>query len=132
MDLEILRKKLSTYRGPSGRIRGASDELLYELLTAWENWSGPMSGFYKSLGVSRNGMASMIGKAKKLKREGHFPESEFKEIKMEPSSSLPGVSSPSHSGIILRWSRGQVIRFPHVDGLIEFLNKTDKTEKKAS
>ena len=80
MDLEVLKKKLSTYRGEGGRIRGVGDDLLLEILTAWEQWTGPAKHFYKAIGCSQKGMASMIGKAKKLKREGHsLPFEEVQE-----------------------------------------------------
>ena len=101
-----------------------SDEVLFELLTAWENWSGPLRAFYTALGVSSTGMASMLGKAKKLKKKGYFSESEFKEIKVAESS--PSTAICRSVGITLRWSGGRVIRFPRVDELIEFLDKTEK------
>jgi hypothetical protein len=37
MELEILKKKLSTYRGDGGYITGVSDELLLEILGAWKH-----------------------------------------------------------------------------------------------
>lgn len=43
------------------------------ILSAWEQWTGPAKAFYPAIGVSQTGMASIIGKAKKLRREGHFP-----------------------------------------------------------
>ncbi len=64
MDLEVLKKKISTFRGDGGRVRITSDELLMEILLAWEQWTGPANGFYTAIGVSQNGMASIIGKAK--------------------------------------------------------------------
>ena len=81
MELEILRKKLSSFRGDGGRIRNVPDELLLEVLYAWENWTGSAMAFYKALGSSQKGMASMIGKAKRLKREGH--STDFTEVKVE-------------------------------------------------
>ena len=60
-----------------------SDELLYEILLAWEEWTGPSSGFYAAIGADHRKMASLIGRAKKLKREGVFPDSNFKEVKLE-------------------------------------------------
>lgn len=36
MDLEILKKKISTYRGEGGRVQNVSDDLLGEILFAWE------------------------------------------------------------------------------------------------
>ena len=120
MELEILRKKLSTYKGEGGRLTKVSDELAMEVLQAWEQWTGPGKGFYAGIGVSAKGMASIIGKAKKLKREGRtVASSEFSELTPE---SL-GVSTGVTSGIELSWERGRVIRFPRVDDLIEFLKK---------
>ena len=128
MSVEVLKKKISTYRGPGGRVRINDDELLMEILREWENWCGPSSGFYSAIGVSQKGFASIIGKAKKLKREGRFPVEEFTEVKVDGSTSIaPGKTSKD--GIFVKWKRDKVIRFSQVDQLIEFL---DKTERKAS
>ena len=121
MDLEILNKKVSSYRDDGGRVRKVSDELLIEILEAWEQWTGPAKGFYSALGVSAKGISSIIGKAKKLKREG-FPTGDFKEIQVEHSSSPSGQPGPC-TGIELYWDQGKVIRFPEVDQLVEFLKK---------
>lgn len=122
MDLEILNKKVSSYRDNGGRVRKVSDELLLEILDAWEQWTGPASGFYKSLGVSAKGISSIIGKAKKLKREG-FPAGEFKEIKIDSGAGLPSPLAGPCTGIELSWTEGRIIRFPQVDQLVEFLKK---------
>ena len=45
MDLEVLNKKIGTFRGEGGRVRKVSDELLMEILSAWENYKGPAKGF---------------------------------------------------------------------------------------
>lgn len=122
MDLEILKKKISTYRGEGGQVRITDDALFIEILSAWEQWTGPMKDFYRAIGSSKNGMASIIGKAKKLRREGHFPVSDFKELKVaEGGAGLPG-STPC-SGIELGLPDGRVIRFPSVDPLLEFLKR---------
>jgi hypothetical protein len=119
--LEILNKKVSSYRDNGGRVRKVSDELLLEILEAWEQWTGPASGFYKALGVSAKGISSIIGKAKKLKREG-FPAGDFKEIKVGGAESPASPPGPC-TGIELCWNEGKVIRFPQVDQLLEFLKK---------
>lgn len=121
MDLEILKKKISTYRGEGGRVRNVSDELLMEILMAWESWAGPAKGFYTAVGVSQKGMASIIGKAKKLKREGHFPVEDFKEIKIEqgPHEKALGLCT-----IEISWDGGKLIRFALVDQLVDFLKKS--------
>jgi hypothetical protein len=121
MDLEILNKKVSSYRDNDGKVRKVSDELLLEILEAWEQWTGPAKGFYTALGVSAKGIASIIGKAKKLKREG-FPAGDFKEIKIDGAGVPVGPSGPC-TGIELSWDQGKVIRFPQVDQLVEFLKK---------
>lgn len=124
MDMEVLKKKISTFRGEGGRVRITDDLLLMEILTAWEQWKGPMKEFYRAIGVSHTGMASFIGKAKKLRREGHFPVSEFKEIKVEESpSNLVSLTSGPCSGVEILWDGGKLIRFPQVEQLIDFLKK---------
>jgi hypothetical protein len=118
MDLEILNKKVSSYRDNAGRVRKVNDELLLEILEAWEQWTGPARGFYMALGVSAKGIASIIRKAKQLKRDG-FPSGDFKEIKIDGTAGALGPCS----AIELNWSEGKVIRFPQVDQLLEFLKK---------
>ena len=69
MDLVVLKKKISTFRSEGGKLRKVDDEVLYELLIAWEEWTGATRAFYKELGVDHRKMASLLGRAKKLKRE---------------------------------------------------------------
>lgn len=120
MDLEILKKRLSSYRTPKGRITRVPDELLVDILVAWEQWTGPASGFYAALGADHRKMAGLIGRAKKLKREGFFPEESFKEIKI--SDALTGAHAPCQ-GMEIAWDNGKLIRFSEVDLLVEFLKK---------
>jgi hypothetical protein len=119
VDLEVLKKKISTFRGDGGKVRITDDMLLLEILSEWEKWTGPADKFYKSIGVSSKGMGSIIGRAKKLRREG-FPAQDFKEIKLAGGD--PTNLSPC-TGIEIVWDNGKVIRFPQVENLIEFLKK---------
>lgn len=124
MDLEVLKKKVSTYKvGESGRVSITSDELLIEVLLAWEQWTGPASGFCKSIGVSPKGISSIIGRAKKLRREG-FPTDSFKEVKVQesPSNQTSLIAGPCQ-GIEIMWDNGKLIRFQQVESLIDFLKK---------
>lgn len=121
MDLEILKKRLSSYRTPKGRLTRVPDELLVDILMAWEQWTGPVSGFYSSLGADHRKMAGLIGRAKKLKREGFFPEESFKEIQVEGASD--GSNNGPCQGIEVIWEGGKLIRFPQVEQLIDFLKK---------
>jgi len=120
MDLTILRKKISTFKGDGGRLRNVSDDVLYELLQAWENWTGSAKSFYSELGVSQRKMAKLIGRAKKLKREGHFPQEEFKEIDIEQNNV---INFPSMTGNVEVIWDNKVIKFSSVDILLEFLQK---------
>jgi hypothetical protein len=124
MDMEILKKRLSSYRTPKGRITRVPDELLVDILKAWEQWTGPASGFYSALGADHRKMAGLIGRAKKMKRDGVIPEEFFKEIKVSDLTSMTGAASGSPcQGIEIIWDNGKLIRFPQVDFLIDFLKR---------
>lgn len=122
MDLAVLKKKISSYKTPAGKVTKIPDELIMEILHCWEQWSGPAASFYSEIGVSAKKMASVIGRAKKLKREGHFIESDFKEIKIDSESGRILETGPC-SGVEIIWNNGKVIRFSQVDLLIDFLKK---------
>ena len=67
---------------------------------------------------------AIIGKAKRMRREGHFPAEEFKEIKVQESpSSLTSLSAGPCSGVEILWDNGKLIRFQQVEQLIDFLKK---------
>jgi hypothetical protein len=119
MELEVLKKKLSSFRGDGGRIRGVSDDLLLEVLSAWESWTGTSRSFYKALGASQRGMASMIGKAKRLKREGYSLP--FEEIKVEGVTDT-NTPVPLICDIEVQ-DKNKIIRFRKIDLLLEYLKK---------
>ena len=122
MDNITLKKKLSTYVSDKGYLKNVSDDVLYEVLLAWENWVGSSKEFYRSLGFSHAQMASVIGKAKKMKREGVFGEGEFREIKIDGMASTADASNPCAAAEVV-WTNGKVIRFSGVDLLLDFLKK---------
>jgi len=125
MDLTVLKKQISSYRTPKGRITKLPDELLGEILHAWEQWSGAPSGFYKELGVDYRKMGSLMGRAKKLKREGAFDGIEFSEVLLEEDQSLPDTTElrGQSCGIELVWKNNQIIRFGNSELLMDFLKK---------
>lgn len=124
MDLEILKKKISSYRTPKGRITSVPDELLGEILHHWEQWTGPASAFYKALGVDFRKMGSLMGRAKQLKREGFFDGLNFTEVEVEADelSSSSVKTQATGCGIELIW-QDKVIRFGDADLLMDFLKK---------
>ena len=123
MDNQILKKKLSAYVSDKGYLKNLSEDILYEVLVAWEHWTGPSKEFYRSLGFSQRQMASIIGKAKKLKREGHYGEGEFKQVTVDPDGIPAGMVS-LEAPIEIVWGGGKIIRFTQVDHLVEFLKKS--------
>ena len=123
MELDILKRKISTFRGEGGRVRITDDGLMMEILAGWEQWKGPILDFYRAIGVSQKGMASILGKAKKLRREGRFPVEEFKEIKLTELPTGTAGALMSSDCIEMSWENGKVIRFSRVDQLVDFLKK---------
>lgn len=126
MDLLVtLKKKLSTYITEGGQLRNVSDEVLFELVTSWEQWTGTGVEFYRAIGFSKTQMAGLLGKAKRLKREGHFGTGNFKELHIEGMHEVEVSSSTRIIGSLIEVDRGQgvIIRFPQVDQLIEYFKK---------
>lgn len=122
MDLTVLSRKISSYRTPKGRITKLPDELLGEILHAWEQWSGSSSGFYKELGVDFRKMGPMMGRAKQLKREGVFDGLNFTEVVVE--GELPNVSCSLSTGCNIELIyKNSVIRFGSSELLLDFLKK---------
>ncbi len=122
MDLTVLKRKLSSYKSDKGYLKNVSDDILYEVLVAWENWNGPASEFYRGLGFTYKQMAGLIGKAKRMKRDGSFGSGDFKPILIEPNPNNSSDLSPCN-GIEVVWSGDKIIRFQEVDQLLEFLKK---------
>lgn len=121
MDLTILRKKISSYRTPAGQIRNLPDDLLGEILHAWEQWTGTTKGFYQELETNQKKLAGIIGRAKKLKREGAFDGLEFTEVVVE-GAEKENCSPPGVCNIELIY-KDNVIRFGNSDLLLDFLKK---------
>lgn len=119
MDLEVLKKKLSSFRGEGGRVTKVSDELLIEILVAWENWTGSAKDFYRAIGSNQKKMARMIGKAKQLRREGVVAP--FQEVAIEGISGNPNPA-PLSCDIEVQ-EKDKIIRFRKVDLLVEYLKK---------
>lgn len=124
MDLTILSKKISSYRTPKGRVTKLPDEILGEILQAWEQWPGTASDFYRALGTHQKKMAKIMGKAKQLKRDGVFDGLNFTEIIVEDAESeIPPTLLPvSSCGIELVWDN-KIIRFGSSELLMDFLKK---------
>jgi len=122
MDNTILKKRLNTFKsGKSGRLQDVGDEVVIDLLRAWENWPGTTADLCRELGLSPPQLAVLIKKGKSLLRSGVVTESEFKEVAL---SAVGGEPMAPCVAIELNWSKGTVIRFPRVDDLLDFLKKS--------
>ena len=120
MDHGILKKKLNTFKSDKGTLRQVSDEVVFEVLRAWEHWPGKASELYRDLGLSKMQMVTMIQKAKRLVKNGLVPPDDFKEMKIADAGSAPPTPC---SAIEIAWDNGKVIRFQQVELLIDFLKK---------
>ena len=119
MEHTILKKKLSTFKTAKGRLTRVSDEVLVDVIRAWETWPGKATDMAKELGLTMRQLMVLVEKAKKRLREGGISAEEFREIKVEG-----GFLSGSMLGPIeLGWDQGRVIRFSQVEQLIDFLKK---------
>jgi hypothetical protein len=121
MDNAILKKRLSTFKSAKGMLKRVSDEVVLDVLRAWENWTGRATDLYRELGLSKMQMAIMIKKGKKLVKSGVIVESEFKELSadVQANQNLQGLGK----GIELLWGGDKVIRFYEVEQLLDFLKK---------
>jgi hypothetical protein len=106
MDVVTLKKKLSAYVSDKGYLKNVGDELHYEVLIAWENWTGPSKEFYKALGFTHRQMACLIGKAKRMKGEGLFGDAGFKPVAVE---GITEQTPPSPLWCGVNWSGRKVM-----------------------
>jgi hypothetical protein len=120
MDLTILRKKLSAFKTKGGSLTKVNDDLLVDLLRAWESWTGDSKELCSGLGVTRYQLATFINKGKKLSKSGNYGSGEFKEINLD---SLVGANGQMVGPIEVSWDKGKVIRFSQVEQLVDFLKK---------
>jgi len=120
MDNTVLKKRLSSFKTDGGRYSKISDDLLVDLLRAWESWTGSSKEFYQGLGLSKQQLGNVIKKGKKLSKSGNYGSGEFKEIKFD---SLVGAGGAMVGPIEVSWESGKVIRFSQVEQLVDFLKK---------
>ena len=120
MDTNVLKKRLNTYKSGKGNLTRVDDEVVMDVLRAWEQWQGSAADLYRELGLSKMQLVTMIQKGKRLVKKGVATGSDFKEIKISPET------HETRDKIELSWDGGRTIRFGAVDQLIEFLEKAHK------
>jgi len=70
MDQTVLKKRLNTYKSSEGRLNNIDDEVVIDVLRAWEQWQGSTVELNRELGLSKMQLVTIIQKAKKLVKEG--------------------------------------------------------------
>ncbi len=122
MDHNILKKKLNTFKTSKGKLTQVSNDVVLEVLRAWEEWPGSAADLYRAIGLSKMQLVTMIQKAKRLVKSGAVIETDFKEVKLDQLA-LGGLAASGSGCIELIWDNGKLIRFSQVEQLIEFLKK---------
>jgi len=121
MDQTVLKKRLNTYKSSEGRLNNIDDEVVIDVLRAWEQWQGSTVELNRELGLSKMQLVTIIQKAKKLVKEGAVTGSDFKEVKVVPKT-------PKGEGYSIEVSFGsdKLIRFSEVTQLVEFLKAVEQ------
>jgi hypothetical protein len=122
MDNQVLKKKLNTYKSSKGSLKGVSNNVVIEVLQAWQNWPSSTADLYRELDLGRGQMSVLIRAGKKLAKSGVVVESDFKEIKVEATEAASAEES-CRSPITMKWEKGKIIRFSQVNQLVDFLKK---------
>jgi hypothetical protein len=123
MENAVLKKRLNTFKSSKGTLRQVGDDVVLDVLRAWENWQGSAVELYRDLGLSKMQLVTMIQKAKRLVKSGVVPPNDFKEIKVEGASPSAGFAGVPCQGIEIAWDNGKLIRFSEVSQLVDFLKK---------
>lgn len=114
----ILKKRLNTCRTAKGTLIRIPDELIVDIIRAWERWPGTAKSFYTSIGIKKQQLATIIKKGKRLFKNGKEKLGPFVPVEIQNSP-----TADNKVPIILRWDKKRSIRFYQVSHLVEFLEK---------
>ena len=113
----ILKKRLNTFRTSKGSLVGVPDDLIIDLIKAWERWPGTAKSFYQGIGIKKEQLGFIIKKGKRLYKDQKDKLGPFTPIEIKQPTNDNKVP------IILNWDKNKSIRFYQVDHLVEFLKK---------
>jgi len=122
MENTVIKKRLNTYKSDGGRLSKVDDEVVLDVLRAWENWQGSTADLYRELGLSKMQLLIMLKKGKKLVKNGAGSGGGFKEI----SISAPTGSGGTGYAIEVSLEQGRLVRFKEASQLVEFLKLMGK------
>ena len=114
----ILKKRLNTCRTNKGSLVNIPDDLVIDIVRAWERWPGTAKSLYTSLGLQKQQLSNIIRKGKKLFKDGKQKLGPFVPVEVK------STSNNQKAPIILMWDKKKSIRFYQVDHLVEFLKKS--------
>lgn len=116
----ILKKRLNTCRTSKGTLTSVPDDLVVDIIRAWEKWPGTAKSLYTSLGLQKQQLSNIIRKGKKLLKSSKQTLGPFTPIEIKTSTIK---NSDNKIPIVLSWDKKKSIRFYQVDHLVEFLKK---------
>lgn len=116
----ILKKRLNTCRTSTGRLSKIPDDLIIDVVRAWERWPGTGKSFYTALGLTKDQLGPILKKGKRLFKEGKDKLGPFTPIETPGQPASPGGQKVP---MIVQWDKKKSIRFYQVNHLIDFLKK---------
>ena len=122
MENTVIRKRLNTYKSDGGRLSNVEDEVVLDVLRAWENWQGTTAELYRELGLTKRQLVIMIKTAKTLVKKGATSGGAFKEIAVVKADG----SNTAGYAVEITWEHGRLVRFKEVSQLVEFLKFVGK------
>jgi hypothetical protein len=116
----ILKKRLNTCRTSKGNLTSVPDNLVIDIIRAWEKWPGTAKSLYTSLGLQKQQLSNIIRKGKKLLKSGKQTLGPFTPLEIKTSATK---DFNNKIPIVLSLDKKKSIRFYQVDHLVEFLKK---------
>ena len=119
METSIIKKRLNTFKSGAGKLTRVSDDVVMEVLRGWEAWPGTTVDFQREIGLSKQQLAIMIKKGKKLVKSGVVTDGEFRQIDV----ATPAGLSMGEAVMMVKLDGGRTVSFCQVDHVVDFLRK---------
>jgi hypothetical protein len=116
----FLKKRLNVCRTSTGRLYQIPDDLVIDIVKAWERWPGTAKSFYQSLGIKKEQLGCIMKKGKRLFKEGKEKLGPFVPVDIKNPAA---INTNQKDPIILSLDKKKTIRFYQVGQLVEFLKK---------
>jgi hypothetical protein len=118
METSVIRKRLNTFKSGAGKLTRVSDDVVMEVLRSWEAWPGTTVDYQREIGLSKQQLAIMIKKGKKLVKSGVVTDGEFRQIE------IAAPTGQAQEGLMtVKLNGGMAVSFFQVDHVVDFLRK---------